>query len=53
MYGMDTISCGATISWAMECWAEGQLTSEDTGGIELNYGSAEAMVKMTEMIAKR
>ncbi len=53
MYGMDTISCGATISWAMECWAEGKLTSEDTGGIELNYGSAEAMVKMTEMIAKR
>jgi aldehyde:ferredoxin oxidoreductase len=53
MYGMDTISCGATISWAMECWAEGKLTAEDTGGIELKYGSAEAMVKMTEMIAKR
>ncbi len=53
MYGMDTISCGATISWAMECWAEGKITSEDTGGIELEYGSAEAMVKMTEMIAKR
>ena len=53
MYGMDTISCGATISWAMECWAEGKITAEDTGGIELKYGSAEAMVKMTEMIAKR
>ena len=53
MYGMDTISCGATISWAMECWSEGKLTKEDTGGIELEFGSAEAMVKMTEMIAKR
>ena len=53
MYGMDTISCGATISWAMECWAEGKITAEDTGGIELEYGSAEAMVKMTEMIAKQ
>ena len=53
MYGMDTISCGATISWAMECWAEGKITAEDTGGIELDYGSAEAMVKMTEMIAKQ
>ena len=53
MYGMDTISCGATISWAMECWAEGKITAEDTGGIELEYGSAEAMVKITEMIAKR
>ena len=53
MYGMDTISCGATISWAMECWAEGKITAKDTGGIELEYGSAEAMVKMTEMIAKQ
>jgi len=53
MYGMDTISCGATISWAMECWAEGKITAEDTGGIELEYGSAEAMVKMTELIAKK
>ena len=53
MYGMDTISCGATIAWAMECWEEGKLTLEDTGGIELNYGNAEAMVKITEMIAHR
>ncbi len=53
MYGMDTISCGATIAWAMECWEEGKLTLEDTGGIELQYGNAEAMVKITEMIAKR
>ena len=53
MYGMDTISCGATIAWAMECWEEGKLTMEDTGGIELKYGNAEAMVKITEMIAKR
>ena len=53
MYGMDTISCGATISWAMECWAEGKITAEDTGGIELEYGSAESMVKMTELIAKK
>ena len=53
MYGMDTISCGATIAWAMECWKEGKLTAEDTGGLELNYGDAEMMVKLTEMIAKR
>jgi aldehyde:ferredoxin oxidoreductase len=52
-YGMDTISCGATMSWAMECFEEELLSTEDTGGIELRYGNAEAMVKMTEMIAKR
>jgi aldehyde:ferredoxin oxidoreductase len=51
-YGMDTISCGATIAWAMECFENGLITTEDTGGIELKYGNAEAMVRMTEMIAK-
>jgi aldehyde:ferredoxin oxidoreductase len=52
-YGMDTISCGATIAWAMECFEEELLTVEDTGGIELRYGNAAAMVKMVEMIANR
>jgi len=52
-YGMDTISCGATIAWAMECFEEELLTLEDTGGIELRFGNAQAMVQMTEMIAKR
>ncbi len=52
-YGMDTISCGATIAWAMECFENGKITLEDTGGIELRFGNAEAMVKMTEMIARR
>jgi len=51
-YGMDTISCGATIAWAMESYGEGKLTLEDTDGIELKFGNTEAMVKMTEMIAK-
>ena len=52
MYGMDTISCGATIAWAINCFEEGILSLEDTGGIELRYGDAEAMVRMTEMIGK-
>ncbi len=53
MYGLDTISTGATIAWAMDCFERGLLTEEDTGGIELRFGNAEAMVRMTEMIAKR
>ncbi len=52
-YGLDTISCGATISWAMECFEEGRITTADTGGLELNFGNAAAMVKLTEMIANR
>lgn len=51
-YGMDTISCGATISWAFEAYNEGKLTKEDTG-LDLTWGNAESMVKLTEMIATR
>lgn len=52
-YGMDTISCGATIAWAFDCYERGLITAEDTGGMELGFGNAEAMVALTEMIAKR
>jgi aldehyde:ferredoxin oxidoreductase len=53
MYGLDTISTGAIIAWAMDCFEQGIITTEDTGGIKLCFGNAEAMVRMTEMIAKR
>jgi aldehyde:ferredoxin oxidoreductase len=53
MYGLDTISAGATIAWAMDCYEQGIITAEDTGGIELGFGNAEAMVELTEMIGKR
>ncbi len=52
-YGMDTISLGGTISWAMEAWDEGLLTAEDTGGIDLSWGNAETIIKLTKMIALR
>ncbi|MGY5854815.1 MAG: aldehyde ferredoxin oxidoreductase family protein [Candidatus Thorarchaeota archaeon] len=52
-YGMDTISLGATISWAMEAWDEGLITAEDTGGIDLSWGNHETIVKLIEMIAIR
>jgi aldehyde:ferredoxin oxidoreductase len=52
-YGMDSISCGATISWAYEAFNEGKLTLEDTDGLDLTWGNAESMVKLTEKIAKR
>ncbi len=52
-YGLDTISTGATIAFAMDCFEHGLLTTADTGGIELRFGNGEAMVKLVELIAKR
>jgi aldehyde:ferredoxin oxidoreductase len=53
MYGMDTIACGATIAWAMDCFEQGLLTTDDTEGIELRYGNTEAMVQMVKLIGER
>jgi aldehyde:ferredoxin oxidoreductase len=53
MYGLDTITTGAIIAWAMDCFEHGILTAEDTDGLEFRFGNAEAMVRMTEMIAQR
>lgn len=53
LYGIDTISCGATIAWAMECFEKGILTLDDTGGIDLHFGNADSMVKLVELIGKR
>jgi len=52
-YGLDTISCGATVAFAMDCYERGILTQEDTGGIDLRFGNAAAMVQMVEQIALR
>ncbi len=52
-YSLDTISTGVAISFAMECFENGLLTTKDTNGIELRFGNAEAMVKLVELIAKR
>jgi aldehyde:ferredoxin oxidoreductase len=52
-YGLDSISCGATISWAFEAFNEGKLTLDDTDGLDLTWGNAASMVALTEKIAKR
>lgn len=52
-YGMDTISCGATISWAMEAFEAGCLTKDHTGGLEIKFGDAQTMVELTRMIGER
>ena len=51
-YAVDTIACGATIAFAMECYEKGIITKEHTGGIELKFGNAEAMLQVLNMIVK-
>jgi aldehyde:ferredoxin oxidoreductase len=52
-YGIDTISIGAIIAFAMECYENGLINKSDTDGIEMNWGNHQALVAMTEKIAKR
>jgi aldehyde:ferredoxin oxidoreductase len=52
-YGMDTISAGGTIALAMECYERGMITVKDTGGLDLRWGSPEAIVTLVEKMGKR
>jgi len=52
-YGVDTISTGATIAFAIECYENGLITNKDTEGIELRWGNHEAIVAMTEKLVVR
>jgi aldehyde:ferredoxin oxidoreductase len=53
MYGVDTISCGATIAFAMECYEKGIITEEQTDGIKLRFGNADAMLEVLHKIVTR
>ncbi|MCK5546693.1 MAG: hypothetical protein KAI27_04920, partial [Rhodospirillaceae bacterium] len=52
-YMLDSISTGATIAFAMECYEHGLIGKADTDGLDLRFGNAEAMLTMVERIAKR
>jgi aldehyde:ferredoxin oxidoreductase len=52
-YGMDTISCGATIAFAMDCFQNGLISQAETGGIDLRFGNGKAVVEMVEKIGRR
>ena len=51
--GMDTISAGGTIAWAMECFERGLLTLDDTGGLDLSFGNAEIILTCLESISNK
>jgi Aldehyde:ferredoxin oxidoreductase len=52
-YGIDTMSAGVTIAFAMELFERGILTVEDTGGLDLSFGNHESMVQMVRMMGER
>lgn len=52
-YGMDTISAGSTIAFALECYQKGILTNEHTEGLKLEFGKPDLVVSLVEKIAKR
>jgi len=52
-YGLDVISTGSTIAFAIECYERGILTKADTGGLELRFGDPDAVIQLIHKIAKR
>lgn len=51
--GLDTISAGSVIAFAMECYENGIINQADTDGIELTWGNAEAIIAMTDKMIHR
>lgn len=52
-YGLDTISTGSAVAFAMECYEKGLISVKDTDGIQLRWGDTEAILAITEQIARR
>ena len=53
MLGLDAISTGNVIAFAMECYEEGILTEKETEGLKLNFGNEESAIRLIEKIARR
>jgi aldehyde:ferredoxin oxidoreductase len=53
LYGIDTIAMGGVIAFAMECYENGLIGTEETDGIDLTWGDGEAVVALAEKIARR
>ena len=52
-YGLDTISCGAAIAFAMEAYEKGLVTKKDTDGIDLAWGNIEGAIELIHKISKK
>jgi aldehyde:ferredoxin oxidoreductase len=53
MYGVDSITCGATIAFAMECYEKGIIGKEQTGGIDLRFGNTDGMLEVLNQIVTK
>jgi aldehyde:ferredoxin oxidoreductase len=51
-YGLDTISAGSTVAWAMEAYEKGALTKKDTGGIDLSWGNVDAVLEVVDQMGQ-
>jgi len=51
--GMDTISTGNVLAWAMECYQRGVLTRTQLDGLDLHFGNDSAMIELIKKIAAR
>jgi len=52
-YGVDSISVGVIVGFAMDCYENGILTEKDLDGIDARFGNHEALVQLIEKIGKR
>ncbi len=52
-YGLDNLSTGNIVGFAMDLYSHQILTKEDTGGIDLSFGNGDAAVELVHMIGKR
>lgn len=53
LYGVDTISTGATVAFAIECFEAGLISETETGGLALRWGDSQTIVELTRRIALR
>lgn len=53
LHGLDTISAGATVAFAVDCYEHGLLSKKDTDGLELTWGNSDAHVALLEKMCRR
>ena len=52
-YGMDALSAGVVVGFAMDCYENGILSRDDLGGIDAHFGNSEALLQLLEKMGKR
>ena len=53
LLGLDTISCGKSIGFAMDLWEQGIITAKDTDGLDLSWGNVDSIVELVEKSLSR